>query len=476
MTCPGDRAALDALCDHLHRWAGLDTTRLRSRLEFGLDGRLLRGLDEGNAAERARSDPDLLHEVLAAVTVGESYFFRNADQMGVLRQRIVPDLAERPGTLQVWSAGTATGEEAYSLAALFHEAGLLDRVRILATDLSPEALRQARSGLFRPWSLRGVSTGTVERYFRWTGARFELTRKIRDAVEFRKLNLMDPLSTWREAGVGSMDLVLCRNVLIYLHASAIRHVARRLVETLRPRGWLILAPSDPLLARLVPVTTVTTGAGLVYRPAEAEATAAGISEGAPWEPHTGPLRPAGPDPGTVGTPLATPERAAGRGPEPVAGPTEPEPNTEDGVGAGAAPALESPPEPTRQIRSVANAGRPHEAARLAADAIRERPIDPELHLLLAVSLAEEGRDSEALAAARRCLYLDPGFVMAHLTLAGVHERRGDRSGARRALRNALRLLEGMPASATVPGTEKERADALLDATRRMLEPVAGGRP
>ncbi|MBI4199222.1 MAG: chemotaxis protein CheR, partial [Chloroflexi bacterium] len=199
------------------------------------------------------------------LTVGETYFFRDRACFEALEQRVLPSLiaarqSEGILRLRLWSAGCATGEEAYSLAIL------LDRLlpawtdwalTILATDINGEALEVARRGRYREWSFRGTPQGIRERYFHLRGAEtFELDPRIRRMVTFAPLNLAEDGYPDVMTNTTAMDLILCRNVLMYFAREAQRATVARLQRALVPGGWLAVSPAEAsadLLGPLVPV-------------------------------------------------------------------------------------------------------------------------------------------------------------------------------------------------------------------------------
>ncbi|MGH7449430.1 MAG: CheR family methyltransferase, partial [Longimicrobiales bacterium] len=215
----------------------------RSALAAGLAAGLRRsdaaGPDE--YIDRLSTEAQLLDDLVAEITVGETYFFRDENQFSAIRDQILPDLRSSAGSaraLQLWSAGCATGEEAYSLAILMRERA--EAARVIGTDISRRALGTARRGVYREWSLRGVPEAVVRQYFRTARGRYELGRGIRDSVEFTYLNLAEAAYPSHAIGIADMDLILCRNVLIYFDAATVARVAARLIDSLRPGGWLLV--------------------------------------------------------------------------------------------------------------------------------------------------------------------------------------------------------------------------------------------
>ena len=193
-------------------------------------------------------------EVLAShLTIGETYFFREQRSLEVLEQKILPELLRARGEgerrLRVWSAGCSTGEEAYSIAML------LDRlipdpqawnVTILATDINARSLSKAAAGVYGEWSFRGAPEWIKSRYFKpLDKVRFELQPRIRSRVTFVHLNLADDIYPSLLNNTNAMDVILCRNVLMYFTSHQVRKVIRNLRHAWsKAAGWWS-APAKP---------------------------------------------------------------------------------------------------------------------------------------------------------------------------------------------------------------------------------------
>jgi chemotaxis protein methyltransferase CheR len=259
-----------------------------------------------------------------------------------------------------------------------------------------------------------------------------------------------------------MDLILCRNVLIYFDADTVAAVAHRLLASLSEDGWLFLGASDPPLTDLVPCTVVQTGNGVAYRRA---GHVAPRRKAPPPPPEVAPPSfvepaPALPDELQADVPDILPPPSAIRG-EAVHAPGE----REGERGDDERWAL--------RVRALADEGRLEEAGRLCAGGLDRHRLSGELAILHSLLLAEAGRAGEAAAAARRALYLDRGLVMAHLAQARALARLDDQAGARRSLENARRLLAALPADAIVPASGGERAGHLIGAVRVQLRLYGG---
>ncbi|MFU8816190.1 MAG: CheR family methyltransferase, partial [Pseudomonadales bacterium] len=201
-----------------------------------VDGYLER-LDQDPAERRA-----LLRDLLIPVTA----FFRDREAFDVLRQMVIDPMVRRTpdgSTLRGWVAGCATGEEAYSVAMEILDAIAVDSrqigVQILATDLDESALTAARQGIYAASSLGNVAPRLLDRYFRpIPGNGYEVTAQLRDVVSFAQHGLS------RDPPFSRMDLVTCRNVLIYLRPPAQHRVVEALHFALNPGGFLFLGPSE----------------------------------------------------------------------------------------------------------------------------------------------------------------------------------------------------------------------------------------
>lgn len=395
--------------------------------------------DAGAWAARLAADPSLLDDLLAEVTVGETYFFREPGHFEFIRREVLPEALARRGEgqpVRLWSAACASGEEAYSLAVLLDEGGLADRASILATDVSRPSLARAKKGVYSSWSLRGVDARRVDRYFRRDGPSYLLEERVRRRVSFDYLNLALDAYPSLATGTWGLDLVLCRNVLIYFEKQAVERVAARLHGTLVDGGWLVTGPSDPPLGDAAPFEVVTTPFGVFYR---RRGPRAAFLEEAP--PAAEPLEAAE----ALETPRPLPEPPA--------------------------PARAATVEPgeAERIRDLANDRGPLEAAAEAAIACARDPLSAELRYLRGVLLWAAGRDAEASRELRRALYLDPSLAVAHLALGAVLDRSGDAQGARRAFRNALSIARDGPPGGPAPLADGETFARLAEAARARIE-------
>lgn len=191
-------------------------------------------------APRGREE---LQRALELVTVHETYFFRERPQLDALRHEVLPPLVARGGPLRIWSAGSSTGEEAYTLAILCADAGAR-AFEVVGTDLSAPVVEQARQGRYQPRSFRAE----IERQLRHRWFTYELNGvsvhpDLKQHVRFEVKNLVD---TKTLSDLGTFDVIFCRNVLIYLATSGRARVIEAFWQRLRPGGLLFLGHSESL--------------------------------------------------------------------------------------------------------------------------------------------------------------------------------------------------------------------------------------
>ncbi len=241
-----------ALLDRIRRERGFDGTQyktsfLKRRLAVRLRARkvdcyrqYMRLLDE---------DPDEYVPLMSALTINLTYFFRDSSAFVALRDLVLAPMLEakreqKRFTVRVWSAGCATGEEAYSLSILFHEllGSKLPRwdITVLATDYDAEVLDRARRGVYGDLSFRDVDEEYLARYF-IHGDGYQVKPEIKALVTFRQHDLVsDPMPK-------RLDLILCRNVLIYFSRGQHERLFHQFHQALREGGYLALGKTEILL-------------------------------------------------------------------------------------------------------------------------------------------------------------------------------------------------------------------------------------
>jgi chemotaxis protein methyltransferase CheR len=189
-----------------------------------------------------------LSAALDLLTSGETYFFRHKEQLALLAETILPRLAEANAAtrrLNVWSAGCSSGEEVYTVAILLHESGLFSgwNVRVFGHDLSQERIEHARQGCYFQGAFRSTDERIKRTYFQESGRIWQVQEDIRRMCHFAPCNLLEK---HHDSFLGRAELILCRNVLIYLDERARAQVIENLYERLVPGGYLLLGHSESL--------------------------------------------------------------------------------------------------------------------------------------------------------------------------------------------------------------------------------------
>ncbi len=199
-------------------------------------------------ARLLESDPREFDTLLDTLTINVTKFFRNWDAFSALSRTVVPSLWALPaGALHIWSAGCASGEEAYSLAALLHayaveqhDVARADRIRVLGTDIDRESLSAANRGTYPDAAFADTPKGLRAEYFS-NGTPSEVDRRIRALVRFARHDLI------RDPAPAGQHLIACRNVIIYFDRAAQEALFARFHAALVPGGFLVLGKVETLL-------------------------------------------------------------------------------------------------------------------------------------------------------------------------------------------------------------------------------------
>ncbi|WP_432654010.1 CheR family methyltransferase [Sinorhizobium fredii] len=260
-----------ALAGRIADRIGLSIAASRKEAAVSAIGRVMarRGLNHvSDLLGQIDADEDLKEEFIDELTVGETHFFRGAAQFDLIRDTILPERCRSRligSPLRIWSLGCASGEEPYSLAILCEADNLSSRVEITASDISRKALSDAAEAEYGEWSLRNTGECWRQRYFLRSGSRYRVRPDLARRVTLTKVALGADVLPAPQIGLADFDLILCRNVLVYLDAAAVHRIARQLFTCLVKGGWLMTAPTDPPLWKYAPFETSITSAGAVYR-------------------------------------------------------------------------------------------------------------------------------------------------------------------------------------------------------------------
>ncbi len=488
---------LEPVTELLHRHSGLHfSTSNRRLLERGLQRRM-QALQITSPQRyfdflsQSQNNQDEFNKLVGLLTVGETCFFRYRSHHDALVHNVLPELLTRNAAsrrLRVWSAGCSTGEEPYSLAMKLLEnfPRLHDwDVQILATDINKRSLRKAREGIYRERALRQAEPRYRERYFRQTGDCFVLDHKVRSLVRFAYCNLQADEFPDPHRGTSGLDLIFCRNVLIYFRPETIRQIVARFADCLNPGGYLFLghaetlqyisdrfvrhhqhgafyyqlkapsAPKPPVVPAPIPLMPLPT----------VEAMVPVVAKPAPPLPLPTAPRPEPPDP----------EKLYQQGVAAF--------EHEDFAAAGQLfdRVLAAAPDHARALVGkgllCANQGQYQEARQWCARAICSDDLCPEAYLLRGLILDMEGQFDRALVEYQKVLWLERDFIMAHYFSARCHDQLNQDAQQIRSLRNAMRCLEKSAENGIIPFSGGMSRPVLLELCRQQLAAIqADGTP
>lgn len=243
------------VCALIHDVTGLyfsENSRyfLEKRLETRME--TLGGISARDYLNYLRFDSqrdDEWDQLIALITTTETYFMREERQLRCFQRDVLPLLKQRIGQqkIRIWSAGCSTGEEPYTIAMLVKDCGLSeDQVEIFATDINSRALARAKEGVYGDSAFRAVDIAFKERWFtRVSPGKLKLRDEVRQRVSFSRFNLFE---MDRYALLPPMDVIFCRNVIIYFDLESKVKVILRFFEKMRLGGYLMLGHSESLIS------------------------------------------------------------------------------------------------------------------------------------------------------------------------------------------------------------------------------------
>ena len=474
---------------------------------------LASGCSSESFAIGLRNPDKFIERLVAEVTVGESYFFRNEHHFRALREQVIPQIVRENTNrraIRIWSAGCATGEEPYSIAILLdellgprpslHKPSTVQAsdwsFSILGTDLNPEFLDRARIASYRPWSFRLTKVHEDRNYFEREGDSYRLVPRVRDHVRFAFLNLGKDVYPSPLTGTLGLDLIVFRNVAIYLRPEVTAEIIERFCRALRPGGWLLLGETELNLApnkgfeaqrfdqatfyRKTGDSTVLGDESLSPSPLPVLATVAlaaqarrgiYVQTSVPELPEWVPLPKRA---GTLKTAtLAETSRSSDR--DSTASWQEIESSVENRQWDQAERTLERITENQkrahirlRYIQLLLSKAEVIRARKMLSICLTEDPLLLEAQFLQCSFALEASDLNGAEQACRRALYVDRQCLMAHFHLALIQKQKGDQAGSERSLKTTLKLAEGKDPHGLVQygegvcyGRLKEMAKTLL---------------
>lgn len=373
----------------------------------------------------------LLDHLISGITVGETYFFRDQQQMQLLQHYILPDLIKKKReqntlSLRIWSAGCATGEEIYSIVMILYEL-LPDihkwTIKLLATDINTKALQKSIVGSYSEWSMRSTPEYFKKKYFEQEGRQFILSKKVRNLVSFEYLNLNEDSYPSIFNGTNAQDLVLCRNVLIYINSESCNFLMIKMNKCLVSGGYLMLGASDPIHLEGTDFIFHYRKGLLFSRP-----TIEKLDLIQPVEiiktksVKTNKMHTYKPN-----KKIETPQHKI-----------EPVKKEKNDI--------------TTKAIELANLGKLEEAIKLCEEGFKLSPTNKLNYFTYGLALSELNKLEEAEKAFRKTVFLDNQFVAGHFQLGLLLLRKNQQDSGLKSLKNALVIAESRKPDEFVPGS------------------------
>jgi chemotaxis protein methyltransferase CheR len=399
-----------------------------------------------------------IEKLASYLTITETFFWREPHVFSALTDFILPGLVKmkKDGdrTIRIWSAGCSTGEEPYSLAIAI-EKSIPDlknwNIKILATDINPKALKKAATGIYTKWSFRNCPSWLQTSYFINLGKEgYEIVPKIKEMVTFRNLNLTDDVFPSFTNDTHSMDIIFCRNVLMYFSDEWVSRISRNLYKSLNKDSWFVVASCELSSYVFPQFKPVNFQDAILYCKGDEPKITFGGSQ-------------------FVSVPKET-EVKVNEQPEPwlisvIKGENNPfmvNESFEHHVLVDVADneaVLESIPELNQvvdvisEVSRLANKGNLQDALSLCNEGIGRDKLDIGLYSLRASILQELDRHDDAIESLKQAIYLDPDFIMGHFALGNLYVRQNKKRNARMHFKNVLDLISNLENDDIIPESD-----------------------
>jgi chemotaxis protein methyltransferase CheR len=436
------------------RWSDLERNITAAATEFGYT-------EVENFIQRIMSSP-MTHEhveiLTTHLTINETYFWREPETFEALEQSILPELIrsrQEKKRIRIWSAGCSTGEEPYSIAIALHRAipQIKDwNITILATDINPRILHRATAGLYSQWSFRNSPQWLKEKYVSLKEKDiFEIIPEIKRMVKFEYLNLADNVFPSPLNDTNAMDIIFCRNVLMFFSEKRRSQVVRGLFNSLIQNGYLVVSASELSLQSLSEFTAMNFPGMILYQKTSKKLK---VQQQIPVEVpvHTPmvfswPLSPVNTiveiEPqirkieNDIFQETKIPDHIHSLFDEAVV-------SYAQGNYADVIEKLQIDDQTSEErillIRAYANQGKLDGALQSCEKAIAADKLNPGLHYLYATILQENNQLDEAVTSLKRAIFLDSNFVLSYYSLGKIYQRLGNVKSANKCTENVLTIL------------------------------------
>lgn len=392
-------------------------------------------------------DAPLLEHLVYGITVGETYFFRDNNQIRLLKEFLLPEIIKMKRaagdlSLRFWSAGCASGEEIYTLAMMISEL-IPDRdawmFQLMGTDINTNSMKKAINGCYGEWSMRVIPRYYKEKYFTRDNNNYLISEDIRKMVSFSYLNLNGEGYPSILNGTNAQDLIMCCNVLIYFDNERIATVMKNMASCLVPTGYLLLGASDPVV--LTSTDLVLHRQNSAYFARALASTPTVVKTAAPLPKPSQPLF----APVTVAvakkTDISKPVLAINQA---LLAQLLTEAKWQvalDLISTSDLKEAKTPVILSAKATVLANLGKLEQAAEVCQEYFKIDPINKHIYFTYALILSELNQLERAEEFLRKALFLDRHFVEGHFQLGLLLIRNKKQEAGLKSLRNALAMVK-----------------------------------
>jgi len=264
-----DKTSLEILAGMIYDYCGIDYRKdpLSLQSKIGLKLKEL-GLSPWEYCGYLIMEPKEWDKLIELITVNETYFFREENLLNEFQKVILPQYMDRTpeNPLRIWSAACSTGEEPYTIMMLIEESALFKAgaVQVIASDINKKVLNKAKEGVYKKRSLsfRRMPVGAYNKFFIELEEDYKVKDSIRESIDFKHINLFDDNI---RSKIGKVDIIFCRNVLIYFDINAIEKIINAFYDILNPGGYLFLGHAETITGLHAGFETILTSSVYYYR-------------------------------------------------------------------------------------------------------------------------------------------------------------------------------------------------------------------
>jgi chemotaxis protein methyltransferase CheR len=407
--------------------------------------------------KEAEDHSALIEHLILGITIGETYFFRDAEQIRLLKDTILPELIakkrkENNTILRIWSAGSSSGEEIFTIAMLLCDM-LPDinawTLNLLGTDINTMALKKALSGIYSEWSMRSTPERYKQRYFTMKDQKYVLSQAIRNMVTFLYLNLNENIFPSILNDTNAQDLIICRNVLIYFDRDRGAELMKKFSAALVPEGTLLLGASDPVYTAETDFIFKYKQGALFIRGPEVQQNTVPIEDTTSTPVK---IKPVKKEPAKI-EPIEL-EQTQDQQKETITQLLNENQwqKTLDTIHSYQKNIIKSAFLLSAEATAFANLGKLDKAADLCYQSLAVDSASIDTHFTLAMILIELNRTKEAEVELRKTLFLDHQFVMGHFQLGLLLIKNKQHELGLKCLQNALSIVKNNNPDQSIKGS------------------------